>query len=162
LGIKLPTDVDTYFGADWGWSIDPSTLIEVHIDKKERKIYLKEHLYQKLTTTQLTRIFKKIAGDKLIVADSAEGRLIEEIKTEGLNIRKCKKGAGSVKDGIALMKDYQLIVDYKSLNLVEELNNYSWRKDGEEPIDRYQHLLDAARYIITDRLKEQSGVYYIY
>jgi phage terminase large subunit len=81
---------------------------------------------------------------------------------KGLNIRKCKKGAGSVKDGIALMKDYQLIVDYKSLNLVEELNNYSWRKDGEEPIDRYQHLLDAARYIITDRLKEQSGVYYIY
>jgi phage terminase large subunit len=160
---NFPTDVDTYFGADWGWSIDPSTLIEVHIDKKERKIYLKEHLYQKgLTTTQLTRIFKKIAGDKLIVADSAEGRLIEEIKTEGLNIRKCKKGAGSVKDGIALMKDYQLIVDYKSLNLVEELNNYSWRKDGEEPIDRYQHLLDAARYIITDRLKEQSGVYYIY
>jgi hypothetical protein len=59
------------------------------------------------------------------------------------------------------MKDYQLIVDYKSLNLVEELNNYSWRKDGEEPIDRYQHLL-MLRYIITDRLKEQSGVYYIY
>jgi phage terminase large subunit len=56
-----------------------------------------------LTTTQLTRIFKKIAGDKLIVADSAEGRLIEEIKTEGLNIKN-KKGAGSVKDGIALMK----------------------------------------------------------
>jgi hypothetical protein len=42
---NFPTD-DTYFGADWGWS-DPSTLIEVHIDKKERKIYLKEHLYQK-------------------------------------------------------------------------------------------------------------------
>jgi hypothetical protein len=38
------------------------------------------------------------------------------------------------------MKDYQLIVDYKSLNLVEELNNYL-EKDGEEPIDRYQHLL---------------------
>jgi hypothetical protein len=39
---NFPTDVDTYFGADWGWSIDPSTLIEVHIDKKERKIYLKK------------------------------------------------------------------------------------------------------------------------
>jgi hypothetical protein len=34
---NFPTDVDTYFGADWGWS-DPSTLIEVHIDKKERYI----------------------------------------------------------------------------------------------------------------------------
>lgn len=89
-----------------------------------------------------TRIFKKIAGDKLIVADSAEGRLIEEIKTEGLNIRKCKKGAGSVKDGIALMKDYQLIVDYKSLNLVEELNNYSWRKDGKDL------LIDIITYLM--------------
>lgn len=59
------------------------------------------------------------------------------------------------------MKDYQLIIDYKSLNLVEDLNNYSWKKDGEEPIDRYNHLMYACRYMINDRLKEQSGFYYI-
>jgi hypothetical protein len=37
IGGNFPTDVDTYFGADWGWSIDPSTLIEVHIDKKKER-----------------------------------------------------------------------------------------------------------------------------
>jgi phage terminase large subunit len=73
-----------------------STLIEVHIDKKERKIYLTP-VSKGLTTTQLTRIFKKIAGDKLIVADSAEGRLIEEIKTEGLNIKNVRKVPGPLK-----------------------------------------------------------------
>lgn len=46
--------------------------------------------------------------------------------------------------------------------MANELNNYSWKDNGETPIDRYNHLLDAARYIITDRLKEQSGVYFIY
>ena len=159
----FPTNDDSYFGADWGWSIDPSTLIEVSIDKTARKIYLKEHLYQKgLTTTQLSKIFKRVAGDTLVVADSAEGRLIDEIKSNGVNIRQCKKGAGSVKDGIALMKDYKLIVDFNSQNLANELNNYSWKDNGETPIDRYNHLIDAARYIITDRLKEQSGVYFIY
>jgi len=160
----FPNDVDTFFGADWGWSIDPSTLIEVHIDKKNRNIYLKEHLYEKgLTTTQLTKVFKKACGDKLIVADSAEGRLIDEIKSNGVNIKQCKKGAGSVKDGIGLMKDYKLIVDKNSLNLADELNNYAWKENGETPIDKYNHLIDAARYIVTHLLKNtKTGIYHFY
>lgn len=160
---EFPIDVDSKFGADWGWSIDPSTLVEVYVDKKNREIYLKEHLYKKgLTTSDLTKIFKDKTNNKLIVADSAEGRLIDEIRSEGVNIRQCKKGAGSVKDGIALMKDYKLIVDASSQNLITELNNYAWKENGETPIDKYNHLIDAARYIITDILKEQDGVYFIY
>ena len=160
---EFPKDVDSQFGADWGWSIDPSTLVEVYVDKKNRTIYLKEHLYKKgLTTSELTKIFKEKTNSRLIVADSAEGRLIDEIRTEGVNIRKCIKGAGSVKDGIALIKDYKLIVDVSSQNLMTELNNYSWKESGETPIDKYNHLIDAARYIITDILKEADGVYYIY
>lgn len=160
---KFPTDVDSVFGADWGYSIDPSTLVETFIDKKNETIYLKEHLYQsELTTSQLAKIFKRIAGDKLIVADSAEGRLIDEIKAIGINIKQCKKGAGSVIQGIKLMQDYKLIIDDSSVNLVNELNNYAWRKKGDAPIDSYNHLIDAARYIITDRLKSSDGVYYIY
>lgn len=57
------------------------------------------------------------------------------------------------------MKNYQPIIHYKSLNLGEELITILGEKTGE-PIDRYQYLLDAARYIITDRLKEQSRVHY--
>ena len=144
-------------GADFGWSNDPNTLIKVSIDQKRKIIWLKEELYKTgLTTTELAVIFSKVAGKKLIIADSAEGRLIEEVRRTGVNIKPCVKGAGSVKEGVLLMKGYKLIVDASSKNLIKELNNYVWAEKGEKPVDMYNHLLDAARYIISHRLKKPN------
>jgi phage terminase large subunit len=118
-------------------------------------IWLKEELYKTgLTTTELSNIFRDVIGRRLIIADSAEGRLIEEVKRTGVNIKPCVKGAGSVKEGILLMKDYRMIIDPNSSNLIKELNNYIWSEKGERPVDMYNHLLDAARYIISHRLKK--------
>lgn len=150
-------DSDWECGADFGWSEDPSTLVKVSIDNKRKIIWLKEELYEVgKTTTELSSIFKKVAGNKLIVADSAEGRLIEEIKRQGVNIKPCVKGAGSVKEGLLLMQDYKLIIDPLSKNLIKELNNYIWAERGEKPVDMYNHLIDAARYIISHRLKKPA------
>jgi phage terminase large subunit len=150
-------DSDWEMGADFGWSNDPSTLIKVSIDDKRKIIWLKEELYKiGLTTTYLADKFKEVGGRRLIVADSAEGRLIEEIKRQGLNIQPCVKGAGSIKEGILLMLDYEIIVDGNSKNLIKEFNNYVWAEKGEKPIDMWNHLIDAARYIITHRLKKKK------
>jgi phage terminase large subunit len=148
-------DSDWEAGADFGWSQDPNTLIKVSIDNKNKIIWLKEELYKTgLTTTELSNIFRDVIGRRLIIADSAEGRLIEEVKRTGVNIKPCVKGAGSVKEGILLMKDYRMIIDPNSSNLIKELNNYIWADKNEKPIDMYNHLLDAARYIISHRLKK--------
>jgi phage terminase large subunit len=148
-------DSDWEAGADFGWSQDPNTLIKVSIDNKNKMIWLKEELYKTgLTTTELSNIFRDVIGRRLIIADSAEGRLIEEVKRTGVNIKPCVKGAGSVKEGILLMKDYKMIIDPNSSNLIKELNNYIWSEKNEKPIDMYNHLLDAARYIISHRLKK--------
>lgn len=148
-------DSDWEAGADFGWSQDPNTLIKVSIDNKNKMIWLKEELYKTgLTTTELSNIFRDVIGRRLIIADSAEGRLIEEVKRTGVNIKPCVKGAGSVKEGILLMKDYRMIIDPNSSNLIKELNNYIWSEKNEKPIDMYNHLLDAARYIISHRLKK--------
>jgi len=148
-------DSDWEAGADFGWSQDPNTLIKVSIDNKNKMIWLKEELYKTgLTTTELSNIFRDVIGRRLIIADSAEGRLIEEVKRTGVNIKPCVKGAGSVKEGILLMKDYRMIIDPNSSNLIKELNNYIWSEKNEKPIDMYNHLIDAARYIITHRLKK--------
>ncbi len=159
----FPKDVDTNFGADWGYSIDPSTLVEVYLDKKSMTIYVKQHLYQKgLNTNQLSKIFKNICGNKLIVGDSAEGRLIDEIKLSGINILPAKKGAGSVAEGIMLMKNYKIVVDYKSKEIANELNNYCWKLNGEQPIDRWNHSIDAIRYVVSHLLKQGNSKWYIY
>ena len=150
-------DSDWDCGADFGWSNDENTLVKVSIDDKRKIIWLKEELYKTgLRTDELGDIFKYVAGNRLIVADHAEGRLIEEIKRKGINIKPCVKGAGSVKEGLLLMKNYKIIVDGGSKNLIKEMNNYVWAERGEKPVDMYNHLIDAARYIITHRLKKPN------
>ena len=151
------------FGEDFGWSSDPSCMVETSIDKTNKKIYLKECFYKpRLTTSQLITLNKKFAEDSLIVADSAEPRLISEIKAH-CNIVPSIKGQGSVTYGISLLQDFDLVIDPQSINLIKELNNYSWlERKSNTPIDKFNHLLDAARYSISYQLQNPSrGTYYV-
>jgi phage terminase large subunit len=153
------------FGQDYGFSKDPSTLIETSIDKANRKIYIRLHFYlQGLTTSQLFELNKQYAGDNLIVADSAEPRLINELRAKGLNILEAVKGAGSITHGIAILQDYDLIIDPNSIELHKELNNYSWLdKKSNTPIDDFNHAIDPIRYAATYQLENPNrGNYAIY
>jgi len=149
-----------YYGADWGFSVDPSTLVEVSINKKEKIIYCRERFYKPLiTTTYLIREYKNICGNNLIIADNGGGgdRIVADMISAGLNIKKATKGPGSVKDGIVLLQDYKIIVDKDSKNLITELRNYRWKND--EPMDLYNHLLDALRYVISYVIKSGSPMF---
>lgn len=148
-------------GADFGFSADPSTLVLTSIDSDNKIIYLKECFYLKgLTTSQLSQLYLKFCKDHLIIADSAEPRLINELSLSS-NVKASIKGQGSVLYGISLMLDYDLIVDPESINLIKELNNYKWlEKKSQTPIDNFNHLLDACRYSIGYQLKNpRSGEY---
>ena len=97
------------------------------------------------------------------MGDSAEPRLLSEIKAKGCNIVKAIKGQGSIIYGISLLQDYDLIVDENSINLIKELNNYSWlEKKSKTPQDRFNHLIDAIRYSVSYQLQNPNrGNYYI-
>jgi phage terminase large subunit len=138
------------FGQDFGFSIDPTTLIKVSIDKSKKRIYAKEYLYKpSLTTSDIYYENLRYCNKSLIVADSAEPRLIQELKSRGLNIKGIKKP--TIIERIALVQDYELIVDSESSNLIKELNNYVWHdKKSQTPIDDYNHLLDALGYAVWD------------
>lgn len=153
-GTFNPDYLQTSFGQDYGFSIDPTTLVEVAIDKSKKIIYLKEHLYKpKLTTSEIANINLTIAGRKLIIADSAEPRLIDELLRLGCNIRPAVKGEGSINAGIELMRDYKIIVDYESTNIGKEFNNYIYLDKGSKLyIDDYNHAIDAIRYNVTYQL----------
>jgi len=152
-GVFNPDNLQTSFGQDYGFSIDPTTLVEVAIDRKQKKIYLKEHLYKpKLTTSEIAHINKNVCGNKLIVADSAEPRLIDELVKMGCRVVGTTKGAGSISAGIAIMQDYELIVEGE--NIGKELNNYVYTDKGSKLfLDAWNHILDAARYNISYNLR---------
>lgn len=153
------------YGQDFGFSNDPTTLVQTSIDSSTQTIYVKLHLYKAgLVTSEIENINKRIAGDSLIIADSAEPRLIAELKAKGLNIVEAVKGQGSVTHGIALLQDYDIMVDAESIDLHKELNNYSWlEKKSKTPIDDYNHAIDALRYAVTYQLENPNrGKYSVY
>lgn len=154
----------TVFGQDFGFSADPTTLVETSIDQASKRIFIKLHYYkQALTTSQIAQLNLNFAGRNLIVADSAEPRLIKELSAYN-NIVPTIKGQGSVTLGIALLQDYDLIIDEDSTDLIKELNNYCWlEKKSSTPIDSYNHAIDAIRYAVSYQLENpHKGHYNIY
>ena len=146
------------WGQDYGFAADPSTLVEVNIDSSNKRIYLKECFYlQRLTTSQIAQLNLKHAREGLIIGDSAEPRLLSEIKAKGCNVRPSIKGQGSVTYGISLLQDYDIIVSPDSTNLIKELNNYRWlERKSNTPIDKYNHLIDAVRYAVGFQLQNPN------
>lgn len=152
------------FGQDYGFSNDPSTLVQTSIDTANKIIYIKQCFYKThLTTSQIAELNTKFAGKNLIVGDSAEPRLISELQRFN-NVVPTIKGQGSITYGISLLQDYDLIIESNSTDLIKELNNYCWlEKKSQTPIDKHNHLIDALRYSVSYQLENPNrGEYHIY
>ena len=146
------------FGQDYGDFPDPTTLIKVSIDKKRKKIYVKECFSgTKLSEGKIIENNKDHAKRALIVADGAEPRLIRAAKKAGVNIIAAKKGPGSVASGIKLLRDYQIIVDPESVEIAKEFNHYVYSdRKSNLVIDDWNHRIDPLRYCVTHQLKKSN------
>lgn len=144
-------DITPLYGLDFGFSNDPTGLVQVKIHKQD--MYLREIIYKKgLTTPDLDmEMNATIPKWARISADSADPRSREDLKRKGWsNITPSIKGADSVVNGINWIKGFKLHVHKDSHNLKTELLNYQWLMYGGKPtnmpIDTYNHLIDAIRY----------------
>ena len=157
------------FGMDFGFSIDPTTLIAVY--KWRENLYFEELLYKKgLVTSEIITELKSLDVERNIIwGDSAEGRLIEEIYRAGFNIKPVKKGKDSIKMGIDIMHQHKLHILKSSVNIVREFSEYVWtvNKNGDFeniPVDYSNHAIDAIRYVCMEQLNQkkiQAGKYAI-
>ena len=162
FGEFNPNGLQTSCGMDFGFSVDPDSLTEVAIDKSRKIIYLKEHIYQNgLKSHDLAKIVLDKVGKKLIIADSAEPRLIEDLRHLGVNIKPVKKG--TVESGVTRMQDYQIIITPESTNIAKELNNYVYADKGSKLyVDSYNHAIDGVRYNVMYHLDNpNAGKYYV-
>ena len=140
------------YGADYGFASDPSTILKAAVDEKRKLIYVQEMLYAKhLSTEQIKEAYKEIVKDDIVVCDSAELRLINDLRDSDINAVPTIKKAGSVVAGIQRIQSYKIVVCGDSPNVITELNNYAWVDKGSKsiPIDDYNHVLgDPLRYIL--------------
>lgn len=146
-------------GLDFGFS-DPDALIKIAVDHRRKLIYVDEMLYKNgLGTNQLGEILiNRVGHISMIIADAAHKRLINDLyKTFGLNIRRCKKGGGSVLRTINTVQGYTIIVTRGSKNIVKGLNNYIWHdKRSGVPKDAFKHCPDAIGYGAMELISEAA------
>lgn len=144
------------YGLDFGFTNHPSAM--VHAGIIGDNLYLKEEFYEKgLTNADIADRMADIIDEETgwaTVADCAEPKSIAELCRAGLFVLPCKKGKDSIVHGIQTLKQYNIHVHPESVNLIKELRAYKWAVDKNDkptnkPVDYLNHLLDAARYIVT-------------
>lgn len=163
FGPFNPNYLQTSFGMDFGFSIDPDALAEVAIDNKNKILYVKEHIYQRgIKTHELAKMLLDKTKGGLIIADSAEPRLIDDLRFQKVNIQAVKKG--TIESGIVRMQDFKIIVEPNSTNIAKELNNYCYLNKGSRLyVDNWNHIIDAIRYNVIYNLDNPSkGTYGFY
>lgn len=157
--------ITSYFGLDYGFINDPSAFMHVKIDDDRKRLYVVEEYVKKgLTNDKIAESITALGYAKeQIRADSAEKKSNQELRNLGIGrVIDVKKGAGSVMQGIQYLLQYEWIVDERCVKTIEELENYTWKKDKatneyiNEPVDSYNHCLDAIRYAIQDKITKSK------
>lgn len=154
---EFPTRIKPqYIGIDFGFTHDQTAIIRVAKDGDD--LFLEEIEYStEMLTTDIIKVLKaNTTKGQNIISESADPRLVQEIHNAGLNIYPVKKGSGSVQAGIMYLQQLRIHVTAKSTNAIKELKNYTYTqdKDGkwlDVPIDSYNHILDALRYVAMER-----------
>jgi phage terminase large subunit len=149
---NVPKDAELLgYGMDFGFTNDPTTLIALY--RYDSKLLFQELIYRTgMITADIIRELKRLeVGIIPIFGDSAEPKTIEEIRRAGFNIKPVEKGPDSVKFGLDILQEYEMLITSDSINLIKELRSYVWDTDKtgktlNKPIDAYNHCIDAARY----------------
>lgn len=151
--FETPEDAVLRFGADWGFSIDPTVLIRCYM--VGRTLYVDHEAYQiGCEILDTPDLFLTVPGSERwpIKADSARPETISHMRNAGFNVLAAAKGAGSVEDGIEFLKTYDIVVHPRCQHTIDELTLYSYKIDPDTdevlPVlaDKNNHVIDALRY----------------
>jgi phage terminase large subunit len=153
-----------YYGADWGFAKDPSTLIKMWV--ADGVLYL-EHQESgvQLNMDETERRFRRVpgAGDYTIRADCARPETINEMCRRGLKVIGAPKWTGSVEDGIEHLRSYVAIIIHPRCTLaIQEARLYRYKTDAKTGdvlphlVDAHNHTWDAGRYGLSPLIRQRT------
>jgi phage terminase large subunit len=162
---RIPDDARILcYGLDFGFSQDPAALVAIY--KYDDNLIIDEVVYRSgVLNSELSSLMKQNGVTGEIFCDSAEPKSIAELKRYGHQVKPVEKGKDSIKFGIQLVQEHRLLITKRSTNILEELSKYMYKKNRNggydpEPIDMYNHAMDAMRYGVMMKLgkrKEGTG-----
>lgn len=152
-----------WLGIDFGFTNDPTAIVDIRLSEGE--LWIDELLYERGCDNMM--IARHLDSSNIprhtpIIADSAEPKSIREIASRGWKIEPAQKGKDSISTGISILNRYKKHLTRRSLNLINEYRNYRWQNDEfgnatNIPIDRFNHAVDAQRYVCLNKLLERNA-----
>lgn len=143
---------------DFGYTNDPTAIVALYT--YNGGYILDEITFQKgLSNKQIADIILNYPK-ALVIADSAEPKSIDEIKSYWITILGAEKWHDSIKNGIQLVQWQRISVTKNSTNVIKEYRNYMWMTDRDGkiinvPESGFDHSLDGVRYALTNLLKNK-------
>jgi phage terminase large subunit len=162
--FEAPHGVKFYYGADWGFSNDPSVLVRCFAMDNDLYIDYGSHGIG-VEMDELPQLFDNVPGsrDNLIKADSARPETISYVRRKGFAIEACKKWNGSVQDGISYLRAYNKIYIHPRCQFIlDEFKHYSYKKETKTGdvlpivVDKFNHAIDSIRYALEDRIQGET------
>jgi phage terminase large subunit len=177
--FEEPEVVDRYFyGADWGFSVDPTALIRSFIH--EDVLYITHEAYAVgVELDDLPALFAGGVAEKNgveypgipgvkdwpIYGDNARPETISYVRRRGFNIEPADKWKGCVEDGIEHLKGFRKIVIHpRCTNTAQEFRLYSYKTDPKTEqvlpviVDKWNHSIDAIRYSLNGYIQARGGL----
>ena len=165
--FETPSGVQFYFGADFGFSVDPSVLGRMFV--KDSRLFCDYEAYGVgIEIEELPAFFDTVPEVRKweIVADSARPDTISYLERAGFRIVGAEKGKGSVEDGIEFLRSFEEIVIHpRCRGARDNFLNYKWKTDRitEEilpiPAKGSDHWCDAARYALERYIKKKVSIF---
>lgn len=169
-----PVQFDTFDqirqGLDFGYAVDPLTFERGHYSRKKRRLFLFDEISGSglFNREFFDRLQHKEYHRYLTIADSAEPKSIDELRSYGMNIKGARKGPGSVEYGVKFLQDLeQIIIDPVGCpRAAKEFINYALEMDRAGEIksrfpDKDNHSIDACRYGLEDDMKRNIGPVFV-
>lgn len=155
-----------YNGLDFGFAVDPDAFTRWAYDRRERKLYAIDEFYG--AHNKLDRLAEEVRArccGQPVTCDSADPRMINELRTRGITTVAAKKGPGSIEHGMRWLQDLgEIIVDSKRTpHIAEEFRKYEYlqARDGtflSDYPDKDNHTIDSARYGLEREIGRKIAV----
>lgn len=151
-----------YFGADFGFAVDPSTLIKCWI--KDRKLFIEHEAYgHEVELDHMEEFYLDVPGSKsfTIRADCSRPETIAFMARKGFKIVAADKWPGSVEDGIAHLRHYEkIVIHQRCRHTIQEARLWKYKQDkltGDilpTLLDGNDHSWDAVRYALAPLIRQ--------
>lgn len=160
---KAHKDLKSAFGLDFGYTNDPTALFCGFVSVADKKLYVWDELYK--TGLSNRKIYEEVSemgySKEKITADCAEPKSIDELRGYGLRVDGAVKGKDSINNGIQWIQDLEIIIHPRCSSFLTEISNYTWKVDKfnkklNEPIDEFNHLMDAMRYALEKFIRNKG------